>query len=70
LTVDVLEIPDELAHFRLPDALQTRLQSLLDKQEAGAPLSPQERQEAEGLVEVAEFLSLLQLRSRRVARHG
>lgn len=65
--LDVIEIPAELARFKLPDAVQLRLQHLLDKQDAGVtPLTPEERQEAEGLVELAEFLSLLQLRSRRV----
>jgi hypothetical protein len=43
--IETIEIPAELAQFRLPDGLQARL---------------------EGLVELAEFLSLLQLRARRV----
>jgi hypothetical protein len=58
-----IEIPAELAHFRLPNAVQARLQHLLDRQDAGEQLSEQERQEAEGLVELAEFLSLLRLRT-------
>lgn len=65
--LNVIEIPAELARFKLPDAVQMRLQHLLDKQEAGGSLlTLEERQEAEGLVELAEFLSLLQLRSRRL----
>jgi hypothetical protein len=63
--VATIEIPLELVHFHLPDAVQARLQYLLDKQDAGQQLTPEERQEAEGLVEVAEFLSLLRLRSIR-----
>ncbi len=64
---DTIEIPLELARFQLPNAVQQRLQFLLDRQDEGYTLSESDRQEAEGLVELAEFLSLLQLRSRRVA---
>ncbi|NEO88115.1 MAG: hypothetical protein F6J87_28250 [Spirulina sp. SIO3F2] len=60
-----LTIPSELAHFRLPDAVQTRLQALLDRQDAGQNLSTEEQAEALGLVELAEFLSLLHLRAQR-----
>ena len=63
--VETIEIPLTLAHFELPDAVQARLQSLLDKQDAGEALTTEERQEAEGLVELAEFLSLLDLRAKR-----
>ncbi len=66
----VIEIPIELTHFQLPAAVQARLQFLLDRQDAGHPLSPSERQEAEGLVELAEFLSLLQLRSTQVTQQS
>jgi len=62
-----LEIPDDLARFRLPDGVQLRLQQLLDRQDQGKPLSPDERHEAEGLVNLAEFLSLLRLRTQRLA---
>lgn len=65
---EIIEIPVELTHFRLPNALQERLQSLLDRQDAGQELNQAERQEAEGLVELAEFLSLLRLRSQRVTQ--
>jgi hypothetical protein len=64
----VIEIPTELVHFQLPDALQGRLQSLLDAQDEGRILGETERKEAEALVELAEFLSLLQLRSQRVEK--
>jgi hypothetical protein len=58
-----IEVPIELAHFQLPTAVQTRLQQLLDDQDAGRELTSAERGEAEGLVELADFLSLLRLRS-------
>jgi hypothetical protein len=58
----VIEIPTDLVLFQLPDGLQNRLQFLLDCQDAGVVLEEAERQEVEGLVEVAEFLSLLLLR--------
>ena len=60
---ETIEIPLELVKFQLPQAVQARLQFLLDRQDEGHILSQSERQEAEGLVELAEFLSLLQLRS-------
>jgi len=58
-----LTIPDELARFRLPDGVQARLQELLDRQDAGQPLTAAERSEAEGLVTLSELLSLLRLKS-------
>jgi hypothetical protein len=64
LTLEV-ELPDELARFRLPDAVAARLQSLLDRQDAGQQLTAAERSEAEGLVNLAEFLTLLRLRAER-----
>jgi hypothetical protein len=66
LTLEV-ELPDELARFRLPDAVAARLQTLLDRQDTGQPLSDLERAEAEGLVNLAEFLTLLRLRAERAA---
>lgn len=68
MMLEVIEIPVELVRFRLPDAVQARLQWVLDKQDVGEPLTSEEQQEAEGLVELAEFLSLLQLQASRV-RH-
>jgi hypothetical protein len=65
---EVIEIPIELAQFQLPQAVQDRLHLLLDRQDEGYTLSLSERQEAEGLVELAEFLSLLSLRSIRVIK--
>lgn len=64
LSLDV-DLPADLERFRLPEAVAARLQSLLDQQDAGKPLSLQERDEAEGLVDLAEFLTLLRLRAER-----
>jgi hypothetical protein len=67
LTLEV-DLPDELSRFRLPSAVNARLQSLLDRQDSGQPLSAAERAEAEGLVCLAEFLTLLRLRAERLAK--
>ena len=64
--IDTVQIPVKLARFELPEAVQARLQFLLDQQDQGKVLAPKEREEAEGLVELAEFLSLLKLRSQIV----
>lgn len=61
-----LEVPDDLARFRLPRGVNARLQELLDRQESGQRLTPAERKEAEGLVNLAELLSLLRLRVERI----
>jgi hypothetical protein len=55
------DLPADLARFRLPEAVAARLQSLLDRQDSGQPLTEEEREEAEGLVDIAEFLTLLRL---------
>lgn len=65
---ETIEIPAELAHFQLPHAVQERLQFLLDRQDSGEVLTQTERREAEGLVELAEFLSLLHLGSQRIVQ--
>jgi len=62
VTIEV-DLPADLARCRLPDAVAARLQSLLDRQDAGQPLNPDERKEAEGLVNLAEFFTLLRLRT-------
>ncbi len=67
---EIIEIPIELTRFQLPQAVQARLQFLLDRQDEENTLSQAERQEAEGLVELAEFLSLLRLRSTRVMKQA
>lgn len=53
---------DDLAKFRLPAGVERRLRDLLDRQDSGIALSTDERREAEGLVDLAELLSLLKLR--------
>ena len=60
-----LELPDDLNRFHLPRAVDERLQDLLDRQDQGTELTPDERREAEGLVDLAELLSLLRLRAQR-----
>ncbi len=65
-----LELPDDLGRFRLPRALNARLQQLLDRQDSGPTLTADERQEAEGLVEVADLLTLLRLRSESATAAG
>ena len=61
-----LDLPADLARFRLPEAVAARLQALLDRQDSGQPLTTQERQQAEGLVNLSEFLTLLRLRAERM----
>jgi hypothetical protein len=63
-----IELPGDLAKFRLPRAVEKRLHALLDKQDYGKRLTASERREAEGLVDLADLLSLLRLRSERA--HG
>ncbi len=65
-----IELPIDLVQFELPAAVQARLQFLLDRQDAGDELSPEEQQEAVGLVELAEFLSLLHLRALRTSQQS
>ena len=67
--IDVeIEMPTGWEEFRLPEGVQHRLQDLLDRQDQGHPLTPAEQKEAEGLVDLAEWLSLLRLRARRISR--
>lgn len=63
-----IEMPDTLNQFKLPPGVNERLHALLDRQDNGETLTDGERREAEGLVDLAEFLSLLRLRSQRVRR--
>jgi hypothetical protein len=62
-----VEVPDDLARFRLPNGVQHRLQELLDKQDGGTDLNEDEKREAEGLVDLAELLSVLRLRAERAS---
>jgi hypothetical protein len=61
-----VDLPADLARFRLPEAVADRLKDLLDRQDSGQPLTAQERAEAQGLVDLAEFLTWLRLRAERL----
>ena len=61
-----IELPESLERLRLPHALDERLTLLLDRQDETGSLTPEERREAEGLVEMAELLSVLRLRAQLV----
>ena len=63
-----VKMPNDLAEFRLPPGVNARLQQLLDKQDSGRKLTAAERLEAEGLVNLAEFLTLLRLRAERLGQ--
>ncbi len=65
LTFEV-DLPEDLVRFRLPEAVADRLQMLIDRQDSGQPLTPQEHEEAERLVDLAEFLTLLRQRAERM----
>jgi hypothetical protein len=65
-----LEVPDDLGRFRLPRGVHARLQELLDRQDSGIRLTRAERLEAEGLVNLAELLTLLRLRAERAAQRA
>src|SRR5262249_799583 len=62
-----LEVPTELGRLRVPESVDRGLQTWLDKQDRAQPLTADERAEAEGLVELAELLTLLRLRAERNA---
>lgn len=56
-----IELSSQWKDMRMPSALKTRLNDLLDKQDGGAKLSVRERKEAEALVELSEMISLMRL---------
>lgn len=60
-----VELPDDLARLSLPVGVNRRLDALLEKQDLGEPLNEDERVEAEGLVNLADLLTLLRLRAER-----
>ena len=62
-----IELPAGWEDFRIPEALHRRLQELLDRQDRGQPIAPAEREEAQGLVDLAEWLSLLRLQAKRIS---
>ena len=63
-----LHAPGDLGKFRLPSGVQRRLSELLDRQDQGTALTSAERSEAEGLVELAEMISLLKAAGSSVGR--
>lgn len=65
-----IEVPLSTEQFKLPKAVNNRLQQLLDRQDQGKKLSVAEREEAEGLVDLSEMLSLLRMRAERVWRES
>lgn len=60
---ETIEIPIELTHFQFSEGVRDRLNWLLDRQDAGEMLTQSERSDAEGLVELMEFISLIRLRA-------
>ena len=56
--IDV-EVPETLNDFRFPPSLDQRLQALLDKQDQEGGLTPEERSEAEYLVDLSNTLLVL-----------
>jgi hypothetical protein len=63
-----LDLPKDWQKFRLPVALDVRLQELLDRQDHQGKLTRAERREAEALTELADMLSLMKLRAERASR--
>lgn len=66
VTVEI-EMPDGWEDFTLPEGVRRRLQDLLDRQDREQPLTPAEQEEAQGLVDMAEWLSSLRLQVRRLS---
>ena len=65
-----LQIPQDWHSFRLPRALDARLQELLDRQDREGKLNRAERQEAKALTELVNMLCLMKLRAKRPGRNG
>lgn len=63
-----MNLPKDWRTFRLPPALNDRLQELLDRQDQEGKLSRRERREATALTELVDLLALMRLRSRAAAR--
>ncbi len=63
-----LELPADYRKYRFPKVFDRRLQTLLEQQNVVGKLSNAERKEAEELVNLAEFLSLVRMRADRVAK--
>lgn len=65
-----LDLPRDWREFRLPAALNNRLQTLLDKQDQEGKLGRAERQEAKAITQLVDMLSFMKLRARTAARSG
>ena len=63
-----IEMPFPAQRIKLPKGVNVRLRKLLDRQDSGDVLTAAEKREADGLVELAEMLSLMRMRSERVVR--
>lgn len=62
-----MTLPRDWAAFRLPPALDDRLQELLDRQDRDGKLSSRERREATALTELVDLLSLMKARAHQAA---
>jgi hypothetical protein len=62
-----MTLPEDWGTFRLPPALDDRLQELLDRQDRDGKLSPRERREAIALTELVDMLSLMKARAHKAA---
>lgn len=63
-----LDLPKDWREFRLPPALQDRLQELLDRQDGNGKLPARERREAQALTQLVDMLSLMRLRAEAARR--
>lgn len=59
--------PGDAWRLSLPPAVAARLRSLLERHDAGKPLTAAERAEAQGLLDIAEFFVVQRLRHRLAA---
>ena len=62
--------PSDLIWLHLPKGVKRRLQFLLDCQDRGERLTVAEQMEAEGLVSLSEWLSLVRLLAKRARRES
>ncbi|MFL5243078.1 MAG: hypothetical protein ACJ8FY_13300 [Gemmataceae bacterium] len=65
-----LNLPKDWRTFRLPTALDDRLQELLDRQDETGKLTRKERREAKALTELVDMLALMRLRAEAAKRNG
>ena len=63
-----LHLPKHWQKFRLPPALNGRLQDLLDRLDREGKLPTRERKEAEALVELVDMLTLMKARIAETGR--